>query len=85
MPVWRFRKAVPAMRTWHDTATASSYATCHVQTTRKALEAGELHGTQRKPNGRWRIHHLCLDAWVAGLPCPPEAPCHQWKAARRSA
>ena len=67
-------------RIWHNTATAGAYAGNHPTTIRKACEAGELHGSQRKPNGRWRIHHLCLDAWISGAACPPEAPCRQSKA-----
>jgi excisionase family DNA binding protein len=56
-------------RTWHSTATAAEYGGCHVVTVLKALEAGELHGAQRKPKGRWRIHVDCLDAWLAGEKC----------------
>lgn len=59
-------------RIWFNTAQAAEYAGNHPQTLREALEAGELHGTQRKPNGRWRIHVDCLDAWLFGQPCAHE-------------
>lgn len=35
----------------------------------RALEAGELHGTQAKPRGRWLIDPRCLEAWLNGEPC----------------
>ena len=38
-------------------------------TIRIALEAGELHGTQCKPKGRWPIHVECLDAYLHSKPC----------------
>lgn len=56
-------------RIWFNTSQAAEHAGCHVQTARKALEAGELHGSQRKANGRWRIHVDCLDKWCAGDQC----------------
>jgi excisionase family DNA binding protein len=56
-------------RIWHSTAQAADRAGCHADTVRKAAEAGELHGTQRKTKGRWRIHRDCLDAWCAGEQC----------------
>lgn len=63
-------------RIWFNTAQAGQHAVCHVDTVRKALESGELHGSQRKAKGRWRIHRDCLDAWAAGDSCA-----HQLKGA----
>lgn len=57
-------------RIWHTTNTAGVYAERHPQTVRRACEAGELHGVQRKTKGPWRIHVECLDAWILGHPCP---------------
>lgn len=45
----------------------------HPVTIRKALEAGELHGSQRKKGGRWSIRQACLDAWIDNLPCEHKA------------
>ncbi|MBZ5735029.1 helix-turn-helix domain-containing protein [Nocardioides sp. TRM66260-LWL] len=66
------------MQIWHTTVQAAGYTSRHPQTVRKAAEAGELHGTQRRPGGHWRFHILCLDAWVMGESCN-----HQTTAARR--
>lgn len=55
---------------WFNTDQAADYAGRYVGTLRKALEAGELHGHQRKVGGRWSIHVDCLDAWVGGTACP---------------
>lgn len=57
-------------RIWHGTGTAAEHVGCHPNTVLKAAESGELHGTQRKARGRWRIHVNCLDAWAAGEQCP---------------
>lgn len=59
---------------WLTTQQAAERATRHVDTVRRALEAGELHGSQRKARGTWRIHVDCADAWVAGVPCPHAQP-----------
>lgn len=56
-------------RIWLTTAQAAEHSGHHADTIRKALEADELHGSQRTVKGRWRVHHLCLDAWVAGSLC----------------
>lgn len=56
-------------RLWLNTAQAAHHAGNHADTIRKAAEAGELHGSQRKPGGRWRFHVTCLDAWVSGGKC----------------
>lgn len=56
-------------RVWLNTAQAGDHAGCSPTTVLRALEAGELHGTQRKAKGRWRINIACLDAWCAGDKC----------------
>lgn len=53
-------------RIWFNTAQAAEYTGYHATTVRGALEAGELVGSQRKKNGRWRIHRDQLDAWLRG-------------------
>jgi hypothetical protein len=52
-----------------NTAQAAEHAGCHVDTIRKACEAGDLHGGQRAKNGRWSIRRECLDAWLDGRDC----------------
>lgn len=57
-------------RFWFTCTQAAEYVGMHVDTIRKAAAKGELHGTQRTaPNGHWRIHRDCLDAWMAGQKC----------------
>lgn len=56
-----------------NTAQAADYAGCHVDTIRRALEGGDLHGGQRKVHGRWSIRVECLDAWVEGRACEHQA------------
>lgn len=56
-------------RIWFNTAQAAEHTGYHHQTIRRAAEAGELHGSQRKTKGRWRFHRGCLDAWVSGGQC----------------
>lgn len=41
----------------------------HPVTVRKALEAGELHGSQRTKGGRWTVREECAEAWVEGRLC----------------
>ena len=60
-------------RIWFSTAEAAGYTGRHVQTVRKALEAGELHGGQRTAGGRWRMHRDCIDAWLLGQKCVHQA------------
>lgn len=57
-------------RLWFTTAQAAARAERHEVTVRRALQAGELHGSQRGAGGRWRTHRDCIDAWVLGQPCP---------------
>lgn len=52
-----------------NSAQAAEYADCHVDTIRKAAEAGALHGGQRTKNGRWNFRLACLDAWLDGDKC----------------
>ncbi|MBS2939595.1 helix-turn-helix domain-containing protein [Nocardioides sp. J2M5] len=56
-------------RIWHTTTTAAAVADRHRDTILKVVESGELHGIQRKPKGRWRIHRDCLEAWMFGRLC----------------
>ena len=55
---------------WLSTRQAAEVAGRHVVTIRRALEAGDLHGGQRKPGASWRIHRDCLTAWLLGEQCP---------------
>lgn len=48
---------------------AAALAKQHPVTIRKALESGELHGTQRIKGGRWRIAPQCLEAYTLNEPC----------------
>ena len=59
-----------------NTAQAAGYSGKHVDTIRRALESGELHGGQRRKHGRWSIRIECLDAFLDGEPCT-----HQERAA----
>ena len=56
-------------RIWFRGVQAAEYADCHPDTVRRAAEAGELHGYQRRKLGHWRYHRDCLDAWLAGEKC----------------
>jgi hypothetical protein len=56
-------------RIWLNTTDAADHAGCHRDTVLKAAESGELHASQRKVNGRWRIHVDCLNAWCGGVKC----------------
>ena len=49
----------------------------HPITVRRALESGELHGSQRVRGGRWTVEEPCLSAWLSGAECE-----HQKAAAR---
>lgn len=48
---------------------AAAKARRHPVTIRKALEAGDLHGYQRRARGRWSIEAPCLAQWVRGATC----------------
>jgi hypothetical protein len=45
----------------------------HPVTVRRALEAGELHGTQSTKGGRWTVREDCAEAWADGKPCEHQA------------
>ncbi len=62
--------AAPAFLT---TVEAAARARRHPVTIRKALESGELHGSQRGAGGRWAIRPECVDAFVEGRPCHHQA------------
>lgn len=53
-------------RIWFTTAQAAEFSGYHRDTVRKALEAGELAGSQRVAGGHWRISRSALDAWLGG-------------------
>lgn len=57
---------IPARLTVTEAAAA---ARRHRVTVLRALETGQLHGTQRVKGGRWLIRETCLDAWLDGVPC----------------
>ena len=48
---------------------AATLAGRHPNTLHRALESGELHGTQRVKGGRWSIRPECLDAYLDGIEC----------------
>lgn len=55
---------------WFNSDQAAAHVGAHVQTVLKAAGVGDLHGSQHtKPNGRWRFHRDCIDAWAAGEKC----------------
>lgn len=41
----------------------------HPVTVRRALEAGELHGSQSGRGGRWTVREDCAEAWAERRPC----------------
>lgn len=55
---------------WLTTQQIAERTGRHVDTVRRALVAGELHGNQRKTQACWRAHVDCVDAWVLGEQCP---------------
>ncbi len=57
---------------WLSTQQVADRTGRHVDTVRRALIAGELHGNQRKANACWRAHRDCVDAWMLGASCPHE-------------
>ncbi|MFG6277966.1 helix-turn-helix domain-containing protein [Microbacterium sp. 5K110] len=61
------------MATYLTTAEAAKTARKHPVTVRKALESGELHGSQRSVGGRWTIREDCLEAFIEGRPCEHKA------------
>jgi excisionase family DNA binding protein len=53
-------------REWFDTAQAAEYSGYAYLTVLRALEAGELKGSQKAKGCRWRIRRAQLDAWLEG-------------------
>ncbi len=51
---------------WFTTRQAAAFTGYHQDTVRKALEAGEIAGSQRRAGGHWRIHRDDLDRWLRG-------------------
>lgn len=41
----------------------------HPVTVRRALEAGELHGSQPKAGARWTVKSECVEPWLEGEKC----------------
>jgi hypothetical protein len=60
------RDAVPARMTVDEAATVAKR---HTITLYRALEGGELHGSQQMRGGRWTILRQCLLAWISSEPC----------------
>lgn len=52
---------------------AALYVEAHPETVRRALRAGEMHGSQRGKGGTWKIRPVCAEAWADGVDCPHEA------------
>lgn len=48
---------------------AAKVAGRSTQTIYRAVESGELHGSQRCKGGRWSIRPSCLDSWLDGAEC----------------
>ena len=60
-------------RYWLSAVETAERANCHHVTVLKAVEAGELHGIQRKKYARWKFRPACVDAWLAGERCEHQA------------
>jgi excisionase family DNA binding protein len=56
-------------RIWLDVHQAAERAGYHWRYIADLCRSGEIHGTQRKRGGKWRIHVECLDAWAGGVTC----------------
>ena len=63
---------------------AAAVARRHPVTIRKALEAGNLHGSQQAARGRWIIRRACLDAWITGEKCEHQATTNVRQLRRRA-
>lgn len=61
--------------TWVTPAEAAGVAHRHVNTIRKALESGELHGHQRGRRGRWLVWDGSINPWVTGATGTRECAC----------
>jgi hypothetical protein len=73
------------MTDWLTAAEVKLIANRHIDTVRRALESGELHGHQRTRKGRWQIHPNAVDAWIRGMDGPTACGCVRLRAVRRSA
>jgi hypothetical protein len=58
--------AVPARMAVDEAAAIAKRSTI---TLYRALEGGDLHGSQQMRGGRWTIQRQCLLSWIAGEPC----------------
>jgi hypothetical protein len=58
--------AIPDRMTVAEAAQAAKRAQITID---RALEGGELHGTQRMKGGKWSIQRHCLLAWLSAEPC----------------
>lgn len=67
-------KERPAASPWMNVAEAAAYARMSPEEIGRACRTGELHGTQRRDGGRWRIHVDNVDAWLLGEPQSHQAP-----------
>jgi Helix-turn-helix domain len=56
--------AEPALLPWLNVAEAARLSRRHPETVRYALNAGELHGHQKHPRGRWIVHVDSVTAWI---------------------
>jgi hypothetical protein len=55
--------------TYLTVAQAAAASNRHPVTLWRALESGQLHGSQRMARGKWSIRPECLDAWLDGQCC----------------
>lgn len=72
------------MSQYLTTAAAAEYAHRHPGSIRRSLEAGELHGVQRKKGGPWLIKPACIDAYLAGEKCEHQAMTNVRRIGRRA-
>jgi hypothetical protein len=57
---------IPERMTVAEAAQAAKRAQITIH---RALEGGELHGTQQMKGGKWSIQRQCLLAWLSAEPC----------------
>ncbi|MFF5988164.1 helix-turn-helix domain-containing protein [Prauserella flavalba] len=70
---------------WLTPKQAAVTARRHPVTVYKALEAGELHGHQRKRGGRWLVHPDAVSAWIRGTDGTAACGCSNVRRIRRIA
>lgn len=56
---------------------AAFIAECSQETIRRALRSGELHGSQQKKSGTWKMRPACVEAWVDKEPCEHQGPARE--------